>query len=36
VAMDPIPDVGQHTDAILAELGFENDALERWHASGVI
>jgi itaconate CoA-transferase len=36
VTMGPIPDVGQHTDAVLAELGIEPDTIARWRASGVI
>ncbi len=34
--MDPIPAVGQHTDAILAELGYDNAAIARLHADGVV
>jgi itaconate CoA-transferase len=34
--MGGIPDVGQHTDALLTELGIETEAIERWRASGVI
>jgi itaconate CoA-transferase len=35
-AMDPIPALGEHSDAILAELGFETATVARWRASGVI
>jgi itaconate CoA-transferase len=34
--MDPIPGVGQHTDAILGELGYGPDAIAKLHARGVI
>jgi formyl-CoA transferase len=34
--MDPIPTLGQHTDAILAELGFDANAVEQLRASGAI
>ncbi|KAF1021226.1 MAG: Acetyl-CoA:oxalate CoA-transferase [Paracidovorax wautersii] len=34
--MDPVPRVGQHTDAILRELGHGDDAIARWHAEGVL
>jgi crotonobetainyl-CoA:carnitine CoA-transferase CaiB-like acyl-CoA transferase len=34
--MGPIPDVGQHTDCILAELGIEADTIDRWRTAGVI
>ncbi|WP_370963272.1 CaiB/BaiF CoA transferase family protein [Amycolatopsis sp. cg9] len=27
--MDPVPDVGEHTDAVLAEFGFDAEALRR-------
>jgi itaconate CoA-transferase len=35
-AMGPIPALGQHTDAILTELGFEEATVASWHASGAI
>jgi itaconate CoA-transferase len=34
--MDPIPDIGQHTDAILDELGYDKTAIAKLRASGVI
>jgi itaconate CoA-transferase len=36
VTMDAIPDVGQHTNEVLVELGIETATIERWRASGVI
>ena len=34
--MDPIPAIGQHTDAILGELGYDQSAIAGLRASGVI
>ena len=34
--MDPIPALGQHTDAILRELGYDADAVARLHAEGAV
>jgi itaconate CoA-transferase len=34
--MDPIPDTGQHTDAILRELGYGDAQIERLRADGVV
>ncbi|SDD74978.1 Crotonobetainyl-CoA:carnitine CoA-transferase CaiB [Cupriavidus sp. YR651] len=34
--MDPVPAVGQHTDAILAELGCAAEQVARLHADGVV
>jgi itaconate CoA-transferase len=34
--MDPIPALGQHTDALLAELGFDADTVARFRRSGVV
>jgi itaconate CoA-transferase len=34
--MDPIPAIGQHTDAILGELGYDKAAIAGLRASGVI
>jgi itaconate CoA-transferase len=34
--MDPIPGIGQHTDAILAELGYDKTAIAGLRAGGVI
>ena len=35
-AMGPVPSLGQHTDAILAELGFDADVVARWRREGAI
>jgi itaconate CoA-transferase len=35
-AMGPIPSLGQHTDEILVELGFEPAAVATWRERGVI
>ncbi len=34
--MDAIPAVGEHTDAILGELGFDAATIQRWRGEGVI
>ncbi|HEX7053690.1 MAG TPA: CaiB/BaiF CoA-transferase family protein [Burkholderiales bacterium] len=34
--MDPVPGVGEHTRAILAELGYADEAIERLAQAGVI
>jgi itaconate CoA-transferase len=34
--MDAIPALGQHTDAVLDELGFDNATVARWHRDGVV
>ncbi|MFE9609575.1 CaiB/BaiF CoA transferase family protein [Streptomyces sp. NPDC006012] len=34
--MDPVPAVGEHTDAILAGLGYDAEEIERLRAAGVI
>jgi itaconate CoA-transferase len=34
--MDPVPSVGQHTDAILAELGFDPAIIRRMRDAGVV
>jgi crotonobetainyl-CoA:carnitine CoA-transferase CaiB-like acyl-CoA transferase len=34
--MDPIPAVGQHTDEILRELGYTDDAISDLHATGAV
>jgi len=31
-----VPALGQHTDAILAELGFDRETIESWRQSGVV
>ena len=33
---DPIPSVGQHTDAILGELGYAPTMVDQWHAAGIV
>lgn len=35
-SMGPIPSLGQHTDDILAELGFDSSTMSLWRARGVI
>ena len=34
--MDPIPDVGEHTDEVLAELGYDAEAIRRLREAGVV
>jgi itaconate CoA-transferase len=34
--MDPVPALGEHTDALLIELGFDGDAIERFRRGGVV
>jgi itaconate CoA-transferase len=34
--MDPVPDIGQHTDAILAEIGYGAGEIAKLRAAGVI
>jgi crotonobetainyl-CoA:carnitine CoA-transferase CaiB-like acyl-CoA transferase len=34
--MGPIPALGQHTDGILDELGFDSTTVSAWRARGVI
>jgi itaconate CoA-transferase len=34
--MDAIPELGQHRDSILTELGFDAPTIERWKQDGVI
>ncbi|ALK30265.1 CaiB/BaiF CoA transferase family protein [Burkholderia plantarii] len=34
--MDPVPALGEHTDAILAELGYGRDAIAALHRSGAV
>jgi crotonobetainyl-CoA:carnitine CoA-transferase CaiB-like acyl-CoA transferase len=34
-AMRPIPDVGEHSAAILAELGFDEATISRWKAERI-
>ena len=32
----PTPELGEHTDEILAEIGYDKDAVETFHASGAV
>jgi crotonobetainyl-CoA:carnitine CoA-transferase CaiB-like acyl-CoA transferase len=34
--MDAVPGLSEHTDAILAELGYDADAIAALHASGAV
>jgi itaconate CoA-transferase len=34
--MGPIPTVGEHTDAILAELGYDAAKIAEWHVAGIV
>ena len=34
--MGDIPEVGQHTDAVLGEFGFSPDQISRWRTEGVV
>jgi itaconate CoA-transferase len=34
--MDPIPALGQHTDAILGELGYDEATVQEWRKRGVV
>ncbi|HLG59611.1 MAG TPA: CaiB/BaiF CoA-transferase family protein [Vicinamibacterales bacterium] len=34
--MDPIPALGQHTDAILRELGYDEATVQEWRKQGVV
>jgi len=34
--MDAVPALGQHTDAILTELGYDSSAIAKLHAEGVV
>ena len=35
-AMGPIPAVGEHTDSILREIGYEPGTIAKWRASGIV
>ena len=35
-AFGPVPAIGQHTDAILEEIGFDRAAIAAWRAQGVV
>ena len=34
--MDAVPDVGQQTDAILAELGYASETIAAWRTAGIV
>jgi len=34
--MGPVPALGAHTDKVLRELGFSDQAIAAWHAEGTI
>jgi crotonobetainyl-CoA:carnitine CoA-transferase CaiB-like acyl-CoA transferase len=34
--MDPVPALGEHTDAILSELGYEPERIQALRAAGII
>jgi itaconate CoA-transferase len=34
--MGPIPAVGEHTDAILAELGYDEATIASWRGAGIV
>ncbi len=34
--MDPVPALGAHTDALLAELGYDRAQVARLHAEGAV
>ena len=34
--MDPVPALGEHTDALLAELGFDGETVQQFRRSGVV
>jgi len=34
--MGPVPALGEHTDAILAELGFEQQVIGQWRREGIV
>jgi crotonobetainyl-CoA:carnitine CoA-transferase CaiB-like acyl-CoA transferase len=36
MGMGPVPAIGEHTDAVLAELGYDADAIAAMHASGAV
>ena len=35
-ALRPTPELGEHTDAILAELGYSSAAIADLHARGIV
>ncbi|MDQ1407453.1 MAG: hypothetical protein QOG55_3082, partial [Acidobacteriaceae bacterium] len=34
--MNEVPALGQHTDAILEEIGFDSNTIASWRQTGVI
>jgi hypothetical protein len=34
--MGPIPDVGEHTDQILQEIGIDEATIVKWRADGIV
>jgi crotonobetainyl-CoA:carnitine CoA-transferase CaiB-like acyl-CoA transferase len=34
--MRPIPSIGEHTDAILSQLGIAPETVADWHARGIV
>jgi crotonobetainyl-CoA:carnitine CoA-transferase CaiB-like acyl-CoA transferase len=34
--MNAAPNLGQQTDAILQEIGFDSQTIDGWHRTGVI
>ena len=34
--MDAVPDVGEQTDAILAELGYASETIDAWRTAGIV
>ena len=34
--MDAVPTLGEHTDRVLAELGYDADTITAWRAEGVV
>ena len=35
-AMGPIPALGEHTDAILSELGYDAGTIAEWRRTGIV
>ncbi|HEX7063722.1 MAG TPA: CoA transferase, partial [Bacillales bacterium] len=36
VVMGAVPDLGEHTESILEEYGFQSEQLKQWRLNGVI
>jgi itaconate CoA-transferase len=34
--MGPIPDLGEHTDPILRELGYDDEIIDIWRREGIV